>query len=110
MIVVISDPYRSQLADLVLFLGFDVFPEYVSEQRALTLVLQELLRLHRAGHAASLPPALSGKRQSVSRGTERQQRQRPHRGISGTTDYYYHTVFTSSGTNQAFREDYIIVL
>lgn len=88
MTVVTSDPYRAQLADLVLFLGFDVFPEYVSEQRALTLVLQELFGLHRAGHAASLPPALSGKRQSVSRGTERQQRQRPHRGISATTDHY----------------------
>lgn len=38
--------YRAQLADLVLLLGFDVFPEYVSQQRALTLVFQELLRLH----------------------------------------------------------------
>lgn len=61
--------YHAQLADLMLLLGFDVFPEYMTQQRALALVFQKLLRLHRA----SLLPALSGKRQSVSCGTERQQ-------------------------------------
>lgn len=73
--------YRAQLADLVLFLGFDVFPEYVSQQWALALVFQELVGLPRAGCPASLRPAVSGKRQSVSRGTKRQEWQRPNRRI-----------------------------
>lgn len=80
--------HRAQLADLVLLLGFDVFPEDVAQQRALTLVFLELFGLRRAGRPASLPPALPGKRQGVSCGAESQERQRPHGGIPVRTKDY----------------------
>lgn len=66
--------YRPQLSDLMLLLGFDVLPEYVAEHGALTLVFLKLLRLQ----SSSVLPEVSGKRQLVSCGAERQQRQRPN--------------------------------
>ncbi|KAG7221166.1 hypothetical protein INR49_017495 [Caranx melampygus] len=60
----------------------------VAQQRALALILLELLGLHVAGGPVLVPTptttpcALSGKRQSVSCGPESQERQRPHgRGL-----------------------------
>lgn len=61
--------YHTQLADLMLLLGFDMFSEYMAQQRALALVFQKLLWLH----GVLLLPALSGKCHSMSCGTERQQ-------------------------------------
>lgn len=65
--------YHPQLPDLMLLLGFDVFPEYVPEHGALTLVFLELLRLP----STSVLLELSGEGQPVSCGAEGQQRQRP---------------------------------
>lgn len=70
----------------MLFLGLDVFPEYVAQQGALARVLQELLGLQRARPAAAAPLA-PGERQAVSCGAESQEGERPHRRISATTPF-----------------------
>ena len=62
--------YRAKLADLVLFLRLDVFPEDVAQHGALAVVLQELF--HRV--YCSTLPSPSGEGQSVGSGTKRQQR------------------------------------
>lgn len=61
--------YHSQLSDFMLLLGFDVFPKYVTEHGALTLVFLKLLRLP----SPRVLPEVSGKCQPVSCGAERQQ-------------------------------------
>lgn len=71
--------HHSQFADLVLLLGFNMFPEDVVQQRALVPVFCKLLWHLRA----SFRPAVSGKRQGMSCAAERQQGQRPHRRIPG---------------------------
>lgn len=78
-----------QPPDLMLLLGFDVFPEYVPEHGALALVFLELLRLV----ATSVLLEVSGEGQPVSGGAEGQQRQRPHRSIPEGSNQTTATLF-----------------
>lgn len=72
--------YMAQLMDLMLFLGFDVFPEDVDQQRTLTQVFMELLRDRtrtRAGANTVSPSAVSAKRQCMGSGSVGQKGQGP---------------------------------
>lgn len=68
-----ASTYHAQLPDLMLLLGFDVFPEDVPEHGALALVLLELL----GPPSAPVLLQVSGEGQPVGCGAEGQQRQRP---------------------------------
>lgn len=76
--------HQPQLPDLMLLLGFHVFPEYVPEHGALALVFQELLRP--LGSRVLLE--VSGEGQPVGCGAEGQQGQRPDGNISTVTHQF----------------------
>lgn len=75
--------YHPQLSDLMLLLGFDVFPEDVAEHGALALVFLKLLRLP----SVPILLELSGKGQTVGSGAEGQQGQRPNGTIPKIPKY-----------------------
>ena len=83
VVTITNQHYCAQLLDLMLLLRFDMLPEYMPKQWALTLVFQELLG--NAHLAALLLPDHSGKCQGMCSSTECQEWKWPHWWVSVMT-------------------------